>query len=235
MTPSSVDFPANRLIEALPPADRLRFLADCEPVELAFDDVLAVPGERILHVYFPTNAMICLLATTPGHASLEVGLIGNEGMLGVPLVLGTPLAPQRATVQGGGLAWRMASAPFHRALEHSAPLRAGLMRYIQVVLEQLAQSAACNRFHVVEARLARWLLMTQDRVLADEFYLTHALLSQMLGVRRVGVTKAATALQARGLIRYRRGHVGILDRAGLMAASCACYASDQAAYARMRH
>ena len=223
----------NRLLGSLPRQARQRMLERCEPVDLVFGTILSEPGEHIRHVYFPTSSFISLIAALEDQASLEVGLIGNEGMHGVSLALGVDTSPMRALVQGSGSALRMPAAVFRGELEHAPALRRNLDRYIYVLLAQLAQTAACTCFHVLEARLARWLLMTHDRAHADHFYLTHALLSDMLGVRRSGVTRAAGELQRRKLIHYSRGDVTVLDRKGLEKASCECYAAVIADYDRL--
>jgi len=231
--PSTQRAPAvNRLLEALPSSDRRRLLAGCETVDLAFADVLYTPRERLSHVYFPTTSFISLIMSID-ESALEVGLIGNEGMFGIPLVLGVDVSPVRAVVQGAGSALRMDAARFCHELGRSQALKSEIDRYVFVHLSQLAQTATCTRFHVVEERLARWLLMTQDRAHADNFHITQEYLAFMLGVRRVGVTKAASSLQKRSLIHYSRGNITVLDRRGLKAASCGCYKADLESYDRI--
>jgi CRP-like cAMP-binding protein len=215
----------NILLAALPRAAYLEMLPALAPVTLTFGEVLYAAGAGVEHVYFPTACLVSLLTLVEGHLALEVGLVGREGMVGIPLALGVRISPVRAIVQGGGSALRMSRAHFLAALRNSPPLRRGLNTYIHALMGQISQTAACNRFHVVEARLARWLLMTRDRIGAGDFRMTHEFLSSMLGVRRVGVTKAASSFQRRGLIEYSRGNIRILDHGRLEAACCPCYAA----------
>jgi CRP-like cAMP-binding protein len=222
----------NLLIAAIPPKERERFLADCTLEKLAFGTVLFDQGDRMRHVYFPTDGFISMLTTVDRHSTLEVGMIGNEGMCGYALHMGGNVSSLRALVQGTGAAWRMPAVAFLRHLERMPALRQILDRYVRVVLGQLSQAAACLRFHVVEKRLARWLLMTQDRAHTDSFDVTQEFLAYMLGVRRSGVTEAARILQARKLIRYSRGKVIILNRNRLEGSACACYRSDLDTYRR---
>jgi hypothetical protein len=221
------------LLTVLPGESRRRVLANCEHVELTAADVLWESAARIRHVYFPLDSIICLLIPVDGHASPEVRLVGNEGMLGVPLVLGVDVSPLRASVQGSGTALRMTAVALRRERESNPGLRHVLNRYTYVLLEQLAQASACIRFHVLEARLARWLLMTHDRARSNQFHLTHEFLAQMLGVRRVGITNAAGLLQKRKLLSYSRGDITVLDRAGLEAVSCKCYQAAKDTYERV--
>lgn len=214
---------ANNLLASLPVKDCQSLLEQMESVTLTAGDELYRPGEAIRHVYFPTDTMVSLLISAEGHQALEVGMVGREGMLGIPLALGVNESPVLAVVQGAGMALRMTSAHFRKEFQRSPHLQQGVYRYIYELMIQMTQTAACNRFHQVEARLARWLLMTRDRVRSNQFHLTQDLLSNMLGVRRVGVTKAAGDLRLRKLIRYNRGEIVILDSDGLEAAACQCY------------
>lgn len=220
----------NQLLALLPRREREALLAACEAVPLTLGTVLCEPGQRTDHVYFPEDGYISLVTAIEGVPGLEVGLVGREGMLGVQLALGVDSIPLHALVQGSGMAQRIEAAPFQRLLAASPALRQALNRYLYVLMAQLATSAGCTRFHNLEPRLARWLLMTRDRAQADDFHLTHEFLAHMLGVRRVGITAAAGDLQRRGLICYHRGHITVLDHAGLEAAACSCYATDRRAY-----
>ena len=221
----------NQLIELLPRADRVRLLAACERVQLVLSEVLQEPGTPSRHAYFPTDGFISMLAMSEGHPGVEVGMVGREGMVGANLALGVGTANLRALVQGAGGAWRISAASLKRELAKSKSLQSGLNRYLHVLMGQLATSAACLRYHQIGPRLARWLLMSQDRAGRDTFQVTQEFLAYMLGVRRVGITVAAGALQRSGLIAYHRGDFTVLDRTGLEAAACSCYQTDRQTYA----
>lgn len=221
----------NELIERLPRRDRASLLAVCEPVQLVLSEVLCEAGTPTQHVYFPTEGFISLVARVDDHPGLEVGMVGREGMVGAQLVLGVANAPLRALVQGAGASWRIGVKAFKAQLAASPVLKKQLDRYLYVLTAQTVASAGCLRFHQIGPRLARWLLMTQDRAHDECFHVTHEFLAYMLGVRRVGVTVAAGRLQRQGLISYHRGELTVLDRAGLEAAACSCYAADCRVYA----
>jgi CRP-like cAMP-binding protein len=214
----------NAILGALPSTVSRGLIARCEPVDLQFGAKICESGDRIQHVYFPIDSFISLISSLDARPRLEVGLVGSEGMVGAPLLLGVDVTQLRTIVQGAGRALRMSAPQFSRELQHSPALEATLKRYVYVLMSQLAQLAACTHFHVLEARLARWLLMTRDRAHADTFDITQEFLAYMLGVRRVGITNAAGVLRKRRLIRYARGRMTILDRRGLEAVSCECYA-----------
>ncbi len=222
----------NDLIAGLPGGERKRLLARCEPVELEFGTILCEADQPYAYVYFPLNAFISLVTEVSGHPQMEMGLIGNEGMLGATLMLGVARAPLRAVVQGHGGVLRMPAADLCDQFAESPKLARTLNHYLYVLQAQLSQTAACTRFHEVEERLARWLLMTHDRAHADHFHLTHQYLADMLGVQRSAITIAAGTLQRRKLIQYTRGEISILSRSGLEAASCECYAAVTKDYAQ---
>jgi len=192
-------------------------------VNLPLGHVLYQPGATSRHVYFPNDCTVSLVALADLGSALEVGLVGKDGMVGIPLALGVSTSPVRALVQGAGSAMRMSSARFGRELKHNAPLQQALHRYAYVAMATAMQTAVCNKAHRLEARLARWLLMTRDRAASDRFQCTQQAIALMLGVRRAGVATAASGLQRRGLIRYSRGAMQILDRKRLLAVSCSCY------------
>jgi CRP-like cAMP-binding protein len=220
----------NHLIDIMPGRDRHRFLAQCEPIELSRSEILADSSTQSRHVYFPTGSFVSLLTSMEEPPVLEVGMVGSEGMLGIQIALGVNRGALHARVQGAGSAWRMAAVSFRAELLRSAALRRSLNRYAHVTMLQLTSVARCQRFHQIDARLARWLLMTHDRAHENRFVVTQESIAYMLGVRRVGVTKAAMELQRRGLIEYVRGQVTISDRQALEKAACSCYAADCKTY-----
>jgi CRP-like cAMP-binding protein len=215
--------PGNRLLAALPAAEYRRLLPELEEVTLPFARVIYQPGDTIRHVYFPNDSIVSLLAAEDHHASLEVGMIGNEGMTGISVFMGVNSSRTLALVQGAGTALRMKAAVLRKESGHVGDFHRLLHRYTHSLLTQMSLSSACNRYHTLNARLARWLLMTQDRIGSNEFRLTQEFMSNMLGVRREGVNKVAGNLQRQKLISYSRGHIAVLDRAGLERTSCECY------------
>jgi CRP-like cAMP-binding protein len=223
----------NHLLELLPALDAQRLREAGSLVDLKLSAALCEPGDVTAFAYFPVNAFISMVAHLEEHPGLEVGMIGREGMLGLQLSLGVPIAPLRALVQGTGSTWRIEAAAFRAELARSKPLRTLLHRYTYCRMAQLASAAACLRFHLIGPRLARWLLMSQDRAHANHFRLTHDFLAYMLGVRRVGITVAAGSLQRAGLIGYHRGEITVLNRPGLEKAACACYAIDCQSYSEI--
>jgi CRP-like cAMP-binding protein len=217
--------PTNQMLATLPAEEYQRLWAvGLEPVTLAFGDRLHEPGELIQHIYFPSaGLLVSLLTTLQDHSALEIGLVGHEGMVGLPVAQGIDTSSVRAVVQGPGQALRMESSRFRDALEISPVLQRTFHRYTYALIAQITQTAVCNRFHQVEARLARWLLLASDRLQSNPLRFTHEALADLLGVRRVGITVAASALQQRKLIQYSRGNIKILNREGLQASACECY------------
>jgi CRP-like cAMP-binding protein len=213
----------NRLLSSLPRSEYERLSLFLKPVVLTFGEVLYEPGEIIRHVYFPNDSIISLLSTMSQRSTLEVGMVGNEGMAGLSVFMGVDVSSTRAIVQGAGSAMRMTSSAVRTEANRLGALHRLLHRYTHSRMTQTAQSSACNRFHSVDARLARWLMMTSDRMGTDEFRLTQEFMSNMLGVRREGVNKAAGALQSAKLIRYSRGTLTVLNRRRLQENACQCY------------
>ena len=223
----------NRLLATLTPEVQQQLLAQCQLVSLQFAEQLCLPEQAYQFVYFPLTSFISLLAKLPGHPPLEMALIGFEGMLGATLLLQSRQVPLQAIVQGAGLAWQMPVTVLEQHLQQpelqpgsitsGGPLQPAIQRYLLQLLTQQSQNAICAHFHQVEERLARWLLMSQDRYQQQQLYLTQQFLADMLGVRRSSITVAAGDLQLHGLIRYQRGQLQILDRLGLLQRSCSCY------------
>jgi CRP-like cAMP-binding protein len=223
----------NRLLAALSTPEYQRLRPHLEPVSLTFKQVLYEAHTPLAYAYFPHTGVVSMVTILADGTAIEVGMVGNEGMVGVPLLLGAERMPVRTFVQVPGEAVRVAAAAFRAAVSQPGPLLALLHRYTQALLVQLTQSSACNRAHPIAARCARWLLMTHDRMDTTQFPLTQEFLSQMLGVRRAGVSEVAAKLQKAGLIRYSRGQLTVVDRAGLEAAACECYRVIREEYARL--
>lgn len=213
----------NRLLAALPAAEFERMSSHLELVHLQLGEVLYESGDKLRHAYFPTNSIVSLLYVMENGSSAEIAVVGNEGMLGVALFMGGETRPNRAVVQSAGYAYRLLASLFHQESSQNRPLHQLLLRYIQALITQTSQTAACNRHHSVDQQLCRWLLLSLDRLNGSQLIMTQELIADMLGVRREAVTEAALKLQHAGLIHYARGHIIVLDRPGLEARVCECY------------
>ena len=213
----------NRLLHTLPGEVYERLRPALEPASLALGEVVYEVGRRMTHVYFPTSSVVSLIYTMQDGDTAEMGLVGNEGVVGIALFMGGEMTPNQAVAQVAGGALRMKASAMLEEFRRGGPFQLALLRYTQALITQISQTAVCNRLHPIEQRLCRWLLLTRDRVPSDEILMTHEFIAHMLGVRREGVSAAAHHLQEAGLIRYRHGHITILDRKGLKAATCECY------------
>jgi len=223
----------NHLLDALPAADYERIAAHLELIPMKLGDVLYESGAPLRHVYFPTTCIISLLYVMEDGASAEIAIVGNEGILGISLFMGGDTTPSRAMVQSGGYAYRLKADLLKTEFGRFGPSMHLLLRYTQALITQMAQTAVCNRHHSVDQQLCRWLLLSLDRLPGSELRMTQELIANMLGVRREGVTEAASKLQQAGLIRYSRGHITVLDRPGLEARTCECYAVVKKEYDRL--
>jgi CRP-like cAMP-binding protein len=223
----------NALLAVLPDAERARWLAQLEPVELPLGAVLYEAGNRLTHVYFPTTAIVSLICVMDSGATTEIAIVGNEGVVGVSLFMGGESTTSRAVVQSAGLGYRLKANQMMEEFNRTGPVMYLLLRYTQALITQMAQTAVCNRHHSLDQQLCRWLLLSMDRLRSNELVVTQELIANLLGVRREGVTEAAGRLHAAGLITYRRGHITVLDRAGLERRSCECYAVVKREYDRL--
>lgn len=213
----------NRILAALPHEEFARVLRHLEKVRLEKGEIVYMTGDRIRYGYFPVNGLVSLLSTTETGSTVEVAMVGNEGIVGLPVILGNGIIPYEVTVQITTEAFRIRAEALQEEFDKGEALQVLMLRYLNVMIAQISQSSICNRFHTLEAALSRWLLIAQDRVNSDSLNLTQEIISHALGVPRTGVTMAAGALQRAGLIRYSRGKIVILDRARLEANSCECY------------
>ena len=225
--------PKNRLLAALPTEEYQRLLPHLKPVSLSVHQTIHPPGEPITEICFPGRAVVSLVSTMEDGSTVEVGLIGQEGMVGVSVILESKTYPYEAFVQVSGTAMMISADVLKAEFARGGQLQIMLLRYVQALLVQTAQTAACNRFHTVEERFARWLLLVRDCVQSTEFPLTQEFIAQMLGTRRAGVTVAAGTLQKAGMIRYARGKITIVDQEALEAASCTCYGMIKDEFTRL--
>jgi CRP-like cAMP-binding protein len=223
----------NRLLAALPDAEWARWLPQLERVDMPLGKVLYESGSKLTHVYFPTTSIVSLLYVMEDGASAEIAVVGHEGIVGISLFMGGETTPSRAVVQSAGLAFRLKANVMMQEFNRAGPVLHLLLRYTQALITQMAQTAVCNRHHSLDQQLCRWLLLSLDRLHSNEIVMTQELIANMLGVRREGVTEAAGNLQQAGLIRYRRGHITVLDRARLEQRTCECYAVVKREYDRL--
>lgn len=230
---AALDPKLNRLLAALPKEIWKRWLPDLELITWPLGIVLYEPGDTLSHVYFPTTAIVSLLYVMKNGASAEIAVAGNEGLVGISLFMGGESTPSRAVVQSAGHAFRMKAQTLKNEFNHHGPVLHLLLRYTQALITQMAQTAVCNRHHSVDQQLCRWLLLSLDRLQSDNLVMTQELISNMLGVRREGVTESAIKLQNAGVIRYTRGRITVLDRPGLETMACECYAVVKAEYDRL--
>jgi CRP-like cAMP-binding protein len=232
MTPTA---PArsNRLLLALPEDEFAKWLPQLEAVEMPLGQVIYEPGVRLTHVYFPTTAIVSLLYVMENGASAEIAVVGNEGIVGISLFMGGESTPSRGVVQSAGQGYRLKASLMMQEFNQAGPVLHLLLRYTQALITQMAQTAVCNRHHSLDQQLCRWLLLSLDRLPSNDLVMTQELIANMLGVRREGVTEAAGQLHKAGLIRYRRGHITVLDRAGLEKRTCECYAVVKNEYDRL--
>lgn len=232
-SPSSSEYFRNQLLAVLPAAEWARWQPLLEPVDMPLGAVLYESGAPMSHVYFPADAIVSLLYVLEDGASAEIAVVGHEGIVGVSLFMGGETTPSRAIVQSAGRGFRMRGQDLKAEFNRSGAVMHLLLRYTQALITQMAQTAVCNRHHSLDQQLCRWLLLSLDRLDAPDLVMTQELIANMLGVRREGVTEAAGQLQAAGLIRYRRGHITVLDRPGLEARTCECYAVVKKEYDRL--
>jgi CRP-like cAMP-binding protein len=223
----------NRLLAALPEAERQRWWPQLEAVDMPLGQVLYESGRTLSHVYFPTTAIVSLLYVMENGASAEIAVVGNEGIVGISLFMGGESTPSRAVVQSAGRGFRLEAQLMKDEFNRAGPVLHLMLRYTQALITQMAQTAVCNRHHSLDQQLCRWLLLSLDRLEGSELVMTQELIANMLGVRREGVTEGALKLQQAGLIRYARGRISVLDREGLEKRTCECYAVVKAEYDRL--
>jgi CRP-like cAMP-binding protein len=231
--PKVREFRKNQLLAALPEAEWKRWCGSLERVEMPLGEVLYEPGITLNYVYFPISSIVSLLYVMENGASAEIAVVGNEGIVGVSLFMGGESTPSRAVVQSAGIGCRLKSQLMKDEFNRAGPVLHLMLRYTQALITQMAQTAVCNRHHSLDQQLCRWLLLSLDRLQGDELIMTQELIANMLGVRREGVTEGALKLQRAGLIRYARGHISVLDRRGLEARTCECYAVVKREYDRL--